>query len=213
MTILNHLSDDTEVDVSSVLVEVNKGRVILMGTVPTQRLKNNILEQSNEISGVISTDNQIEVMNSENHGLLTDAGIEDKAKKLLACNPDIDASKITVNVDSRHITLKGTVNSYYRLHKAKKLVSNIKGVILVKNELAVVTTEKVTDEMIAKNIIEDFNRSHHLVASSILVEVYDGVVTLTGSVKNNEGAKEAFESVARTIGVRKIINNINIALR
>ncbi len=208
----NRLSRDTRIDAADVLIEVNEGVVTLTGTVPSYNTKLAAYEKARETRGTISTNNQLSVVYPSNVAKSSDAEIESNAKNVLLWNPDIDESKIEVSFDSGTVTLKGTVSWYWHWHKAKELVLNLSGVLVMKNELAVVPTERVADELIAKDITDELDRSYNLEASHVLVEVADGVVTLTGTCKNYINEKQAYDVAAQTQGVAQVINNINIVM-
>ncbi len=74
-------------------------------------------------------------------------------------NPSICDSKIQISVDAGIVTIKGTVAWYWQRDKAEELVSDLSGMLGVKNKVAVVPTEKVVDETIAKDIVEELGRS------------------------------------------------------
>jgi len=134
-------------------------------------------------------------------------------KKVLSNNKDIDNSSIEVSYDSGTVRLQGLANNFWQVHKAEELVSALRGVIVVKNELNVVHTKKFADKNIAKVINAHFKRTYMLEGNEVLIEVKDGVVTLTGTVKSEAAKKFAFEAAANISGVVNAINNINVVLR
>jgi osmotically-inducible protein OsmY len=211
--IVNSLSSDIRIDAADVGVKVNEGVVTLTGTVPSYNAKLAAYEKARETRNTISVDNQLSVVYSSNVVKPSDDELESNAKNVLSWNLDIDKSKVEVSSDSGIVKLKGTVNWYSHRHKAEELVSSLIGVFDVKNELAVVPTEMVADELIAKNIMEELGLSSYFEASIVLVEVADGAVTLTGMVRNHAAKNHAYNVAAHTAGVVEIVNNINFLLR
>jgi len=208
--IVNRLRWDTRIDASKILVEVDNRMVRLMGTVPTNEARRTAFEQARNVPGVGIVDNQLVILYPSEVALPTDAEIETRAKSVLNWNSDIDISKVHVEVDSGVVTLKGSVIHYWQRYKAEELVSNLLGVLSVKNELTVVPTEKIVDELIAEDIIAEFERSNLVEADKVAVKVNDGVVTLSGNVYSYAAEKRVYDVAAHTLGVRGVINNVSV---
>ena len=83
--------------------------------------------------------------------LPSDEVLKGNVESVLAWNSDIDAVDITTEVFSGHVTLKGTVDQLWKKLRAEELISNIVGVLDVTNELAIVPTEDIVDETIARD--------------------------------------------------------------
>lgn len=208
--IVNRLFRDIRVDASDVLVKVDDGIVTLMGTVSTYAAKRAAFELAREVRGVRFVDNQLKVVYPETFVMPIDSEIERNAQNILSWNPNIDTSNIKVSIDSGIITLKGTVTRYWEKYKAEDLVSELIGVLAVKNELTVVPTDKIDDKIIAKDIIDELNRSNLLDANKVEVKVAHGVVTLTGTVDSYPAEKCVYDTAVHTSGVVGVINKLNV---
>jgi osmotically-inducible protein OsmY len=157
-------------------------------------------------------DNRLSVVYPQEQGTPSPSAIKQAAETVLASNADIDASKITVELESRVITLKGTVQFFWQLPLAEELVANIIGVNDVKNELTVVPSGDFSDETIAKDIMAELAYSDQINPDQILVEVNAGTVILSGTVKRYTAEREIYEAAIQQPGVRKVINDLMVAL-
>jgi osmotically-inducible protein OsmY len=209
--IVNRLRWDSRVDVSDVLIEVKEGCVTLTGTLPNSRAKIIAFDQTCSIRGVIRVDNKLKVVYPSDFAVPSDEMIKLNAENVLDWNPGICDSKLQISVDAGIVTIKGTVAWYWQRDKAEELVSDLSGVLGVKNEVAVVPTEKVVDETIAKDIVEELERSI-VNPDSVKVKVANGVVTLGGIVSNYADEKRAYNAAANTIGVAKVVNKLSILI-
>ena len=99
----------------------------------------------------------------------------------------------------------------WRTFPLEELISNIIGVVDVIDELAVVPTENISDEVIAARILEELSDSGIVDPGQVLVEVEDGAVILSGMVKNYAVYNEVCNSARHMSGIRSITNNIAVA--
>jgi osmotically-inducible protein OsmY len=210
--LVNRLRWDSRVDASDVLVEVKKGVTALIGSVPTYRAKLAASEEALYTRGVTRVDNHIKVVYVQTPGVASGTTLKAQAESVLAWSADMHGTKIEVSVDDGMVTLKGTVPHYWQKDKAEDLVSDLQGVLVVKNELSVVPTGKIDDEQIARDVTEELERS--LVdPDSINVAVADGVVTFDGTVVGYVEQQRAYNTAARTLGVRNTVNRIKVLLK
>jgi osmotically-inducible protein OsmY len=179
--------------------------------VSTFRKKLAIQLKAKRTRGVTSVENRMEVLYAGEYGNPSDEMIQNTAESILTANPDIDASKILVAVNTGVLTLKGSVTWFWQLHRVEDLVSNIIGVVEVENELAVVPSERISDEIIAHEINQELEQAEHADPGKILVEVKNGSVILSGSVRTYLAEQEAHEAAIQQAGVTQVDNNITIA--
>jgi osmotically-inducible protein OsmY len=102
------------------------------------------------------------------------------------------------------LTLEGTVDSLWKKHRAEVLVSDIAGLNEVMNSNAVVPTEKILDEVIARQVVAAIQRNTHLDVDDIDVRVRNGQVTLSGRVDSYFDRRKAYELALFTAGVVSI---------
>jgi len=209
--ILNRIRRDSRINDAMIKVKVNNGLVVLTGIVSTYKKKLAVQLKANQTHGVLSVDNQIEVHYHREFGNPPDDMIKKTAASILAAASDIDDSKINLVLEAGVLTLRGSVTWYWQLHRVEELVSNIIGVIDVKNELTVVPSEKISDEIIALEITKELEHADHIDPSQILIEVKHGTVILSGTLRTYAAEQEAYDATIQQAGVTKIVNNITIA--
>ena len=209
--ILNRIRRDSRINDAMIKVKVNNGLVVLTGIVSTYKKKLAVQLKANQTHGVLSVDNQIEVHYHREFGNPPDDMIKKTAASILAAASDIDDSKINLVLEAGVLTLRGSVTWYWQLHRVDELVSNIIGVIDVKNELTVVPSEKISDEIIALEITKELEHADHIDPSQILIEVKHGTVILSGTLRTYAAEQEAYDATIQQAGVTKIVKNITIA--
>lgn len=210
--ILMRIRRDTRINDAMIDVKVKNGLVEIAGVVSSYTKKLAVQMKVKQTRGVVSVDNQLDVFYPQIYGIPPPQEIKKTAETILSANPDIDETKIDISIDAGIVTLKGSVKYFWQLHRVEEVISNIIGVVDLKNELAVVPSEKISDEIIAAQIMEELSDSEAVDQSQILVEVEDGAVILSGTVKTYAAENEAFEAVVHKPGVKHLTNNIAIAI-
>ena len=69
-----------------------------------------------------------------------------------------------------------------------------------------------TDEKLRQQVIEELRWDSALKADQVLVQVSDGIVTLTGNVASHAERWHAEQAVAHVAGVVDLINQIDVVL-
>jgi osmotically-inducible protein OsmY len=210
--ILMRIRRDSRISDGNVDVRVTNGLVQLIGSVRSYRKKLALQIKAKKTRGVISVDNRLSVVYPQELGNPSPSAIKQTAETVLVSNADIDVSKITVELESGVIILKGTVQFFWQLPLAEELVANIIGVNDVRNELTVVPSGDFSDETIASDIMAELAYSDQIDPDQILVEVNDGTVILSGTVKRYTAEREIYEAAIQQPGVRKVINDLVVAL-
>jgi osmotically-inducible protein OsmY len=126
-------------------------------------------------------------------------------------DPKVDNAAIAVSADDGRITLRGTVGSLREKREARKAAQRVYGVISVDNQLQVrlLTDAGRLDADIRGDVLQALALDS-LVPTSVDAKVYDGVVTLAGTVDWQYQRDEA-DYVASTIaGAFDVVNEIEI---
>lgn len=199
---------DNQVDASKVIVDVHDGRVTLSGTVPTYSAKLAAESDTLMTKGVVSLQNELEVQPTE--PIASDVFLAERAQDVLSWNPEIKIDNLDVRVIAGIATIKGEVDTLWKKYRAQVLVSDVKGIIDVINEIAVVPTKNILDETIATDIVKAIDRNIHVNVEDVTVRVDHGTVTLSGVVPSVFSKDAAFEAALDTAGVRAIINNLKV---
>jgi len=208
IAVANELRWDSRIDASKVSVEVNDGIILLTGTVPSYGALIAAGTDAWKITGVQGVDNQLTVRLPDVPPIPSDSTIQSNAERTLEWNPDIDAVNIRVFVNEGLITLTGTVPTHWEKTKSEELAGTLAGVISVKNELAVVPTEDVPDEIVAEEIVDALNRSVLVESEKIDVTVNRGIVTLKGTVPTAAVRLAAYRTASHTAGVVSVEDDL-----
>jgi hyperosmotically inducible protein len=120
---------------------------------------------------------------------------------------------VDTSVEDGIVTLTGTVNLYQdkldAANKAKK-ISNVTG---VRNDIAVAgktVPDGELEKRLAKKVAFDRVGYYDNAFNYVALNVKDGVVTLTGDVLFDVPKDSALNIVARTPGVKDVVNEVNV---
>ncbi|MDT8408447.1 MAG: BON domain-containing protein [Wenzhouxiangellaceae bacterium] len=208
--VADELSWDSRVDASGIQVEVSDGIVTLSGSVPSQTDRTAASADAWGVAGVKQVSNLLAVKLPSEPPIPNDSVIRGNAENTLEWNPNIEAGDIGVSVDAGIVKLFGSVPTHWEKTEAETLVEALHGVTLVENELAVVPTREISDELIADDVIRALDRSAMVDVGAIDVTVRDGRVTLNGEVLNAAARMAAFRAASRTSGVISVENNLGV---
>jgi len=201
---------DGRVDASKVNVEVKDGRVTLIGKVPNYSAFHAAEDDAWAIPKVIAVDNLMEVEYKGEVSIPSDEEIKSNIENMLMWNSYINEASIDVSVQDGIVKLEGSVESLWKKIRAEEIAYDMRGVIEVINELAVVPTKDIVDQVIAEDIVEAIERNAFVRADSVDVEVENGKVTLSGEVADWTAYRVAVDIARNTTGVTEINNNLLI---
>jgi osmotically-inducible protein OsmY len=205
--IIDELYWDNSVNAAEVAVTVEDGVVTLEGTVPSYRAKVTATDDAYDVSGVIFVDNRLNVKDPKPPA---DTLIESNITNALSWDFDLDSQKIRVTVNKGDVKLLGTVDAYWKKMVAEADASKVRGVMNIKNEIAIVPTNEREDEQIAKDVEEALRRKWLVNVNDVDVTVEHGNVTLTGDVPTRLARTEADDAAFYTNGVRTVENKLAI---
>ena len=208
--IVDNLLWNDSVDASDVGIEVNNGTVTLNGTVPNYAALVSAISEIWNVDGVIKINNLIQVKYPEKNKVPSDSDIQIRAENILAWNPDLESSNIQLFVENGVVTLKGSVDTFWKKLKAKSVVTDLKGILLVDNQLVVTPSDRTIDQSIAAYIMEVLNRKLDIDTSAITVTVLDGKVVLTGIVPSKHAYQDVYNAAKFTLGVTDVVNSLQI---
>lgn len=141
-----------------------------------------------------------------------DGDIKDNVQKAL--NPYED---ISIDVDEGLVILKGNVANSGDRAEALAKARAVGGVRDVKDEMRVVGVEDtqtvgeyVDDAAVTAKVKAEFLTTRGLDSGAISVDTRDGVVMLTGSVKNANQANMAEKSALEVSGVKRVDNRLAV---
>jgi osmotically-inducible protein OsmY len=211
LDIVDRLSRDSRLNLNSVKIGVKAGFVELSGSVMSFNQRDIVESDVWTVGGVIGVDNRIEVTFPSAFRRPSDESIRESVQKLLSWDPDIFLERIEAFVHEGVIILEGSVDSLWKKRRAEQLAGNTGGVLKVLNKIAVVLTNKMSDEKIGQDIISSLHRNSITDINTISVVVFNGQVTLTGIVPGR-AVFDIAEDVARySHGVTSVENRLRIA--
>jgi len=147
---------------------------------------------------------------------MSDSWITSKTKITLFADDRVKGRQVHVETQNGVVMLRGKVDSAEAKSAAAEVAKGIDGVKNVKNELQVVAPSQRTevtadDNAIAKSVQNKLKADPQL--KSAKVEVNNGVVSLSGEVKNIGASAKASEVARSVAGVRSVKNDLTYATR
>jgi len=208
--VVDQLYWDDRVDASSVQVAVSEGRVILSGTAANYTARQAAELDALSIPGVVRVDNQIQHKYVSATPMPPDDEIRAHIENVLKWNTYVSESDITVEVLSGFVTFKGSVDAFWKKDRIEELALNILGVMEVNNELAVVPTKEIADQVIAESVVSALERNSFIDEKSIEVSVENGQVTLSGNVSDWNVFRTVYDIALYTPGVTAVVNELSM---
>jgi osmotically-inducible protein OsmY len=143
----------------------------------------------------------------------TDGDIQRDLVAELNAEPNLRNDDIAVGVRDGVVTLAGYVDSYADKWRAERVVSKIKGVKAVVNELEVrlPSGSQRNDQEIARAAVNAFQWNVLVPHDRIKVVVEDGWITLRGEVDWYYQKEEAERTVRNITGIKGVSNLITVA--
>lgn len=209
-TIKDQLAWDDRVKITDVEVEVDDGKVILRGKVPTYFSRVAAEEDAWSVIGVTDVQNELKVTHKEEFNLPKDAEIEEALDNMIRLDLRID-SEIIVEVNSGVVTLNGTVNAFWKKNVVEQYVHRIVGVVDVINKIRIVPRANLGDNAIRKDIERALRRNSVTKDSNITVQVEAGQVTLSGVALSNIERNTAEDLANFTSGVTHVQNEMKLS--
>jgi osmotically-inducible protein OsmY len=204
LDVVANLRWDGRVDAADVQVKVDRGRVTLSGTVPNYTARAAAVEETRLTAGVEDVEDDLRVVLKKNVPGGSDEELAEKTKDILYWHSDLEGCDIRVAVAEGVAELQGTVDAHWKVHRAQEIVTGIRGITEVRNNLAVVPSQSVDDEALAKDITAALARNVLVDEDLVEVEVDKGVVTLKGSVASWIEATRVREVASATPGALEV---------
>lgn len=211
LAVVNELRWDVRIDAANVKVTVHEGVATLTGSVPSATARLAAVNTTRFVAGVHAVVDHLVVTLPQVGTIPPDHDIRDRAESALAWNDEVESSGVSVGVDAGTVTLTGNVSTHWEKTRAEQLVAGLSGVIAVRNDLAVVPTGDLEDEVIGEEIMAALERSAAVDAAQVDVTVSLGTVTLAGQVSSAVARQVADDIASRTRGVVAIRDELRIA--
>jgi len=205
---------DPRISPFKLAVSVENGVVALNGQVNNLKAKRVAEQDANNTVGVWLVRNHIKVRPDigphSSPKPDVDAELAKKIRLALLRNPYTHQHEIGVTVNNHLVMLDGTVNSNLAKTKAEDVVSAVRGVAAVTNNLRVMKTWTPKDDWeIKKNIEDELWWSPFVDEDDVAITVTDGTVTLIGVVDSLRERRVATEN-AYEGGAKHVRNELKV---
>jgi osmotically-inducible protein OsmY len=194
------------------------GAVTLSGDVYNQTHKPMAQDTAEALPGVTSVDNRITVVGDQ-PAESSDTWISMKVKAALLYRRNVSGTKTEVYVKDGVVTLKGVAANQAQKDLTTEYAKDIDGVKSVENEIVVsaslqtrgeTTGEKIDDASITAQVKGSLLAHRSTSMLSTKVTTNDGVVTVSGTARN-DAEKALVTKLATDInGVQSVVNNMTI---
>jgi osmotically-inducible protein OsmY len=202
----------------SIKTESRNGVVTLTGTVSELQHKSLAQDTVESLPGVKSVDNQLLVKGGQpkEH---SDAWICTKVKSTLFFHRHVSATGTTVYVKDGIVTLQGEAGSLAQKELTTEYVKDIVNVKEVKNDMTVTATppapdstlgDKMDDASITAQVKASLLAHRSTSAIRTKIETAEGVVTVSGTAKNEAEKSLVTKLISDINGVNSVINNMII---
>jgi osmotically-inducible protein OsmY len=145
--------------------------------------------------------------------MISDSDIQKDVSAELKADPNLRDDDIAIGVRDGIVTLAGFVNSYADKWRGERLVSKVRGVKGIVNELRVKLPAHAqrSDPELARMAVSALESSVLVPHERIQVAVEDGWITLKGEVEWYYQKEEAERAVRNLTGVAGVSNLIAVA--
>lgn len=208
--VVNQLAWDSRVNANDITVTVDDGKVTLSGTVGSYTSSRSAREVAGSVAGVTEVENLLTVQFPSTFVAPSDQDVQTNVESLLRWNFNVNESDIDVKVTDGMVTLEGTVDSFWEKVSAESDAQKATGVVDVTSKLAVVPTEKITDEILGERVMDRIDQNSIVDLDRVDVEVEDGTVRLIGTVSSWYIWNSIYDAVQYTAGVVDIEDNLVI---
>lgn len=198
---------DTRVDETEIGVAVINGVVTMTGVVNSFGKKLAAQEAAHRVSGVMDVANDIKVK-TLGPNVRDDTDIARAVRHALEWDVWVHDQDIQSTVSDGWVTLDGVVESLTERDDAERIIGKLVGVRGVTNKLIV--SPKVTASNVRNLIQEALERRADHEAGRIEISVREGVVTLSGKVRNYGEKRAILGAVSHAPGVNSVTDHLRI---
>lgn len=145
----------------------------------------------------------------------TDLEIQQDVINELKWQPFLKSANIGVAVKNGVVTLSGNVDNYSQKIGAEKAARKVTGVRAIAEDIQIGVSPALekTDVDIAESVVNALKWHAAVPEERIKVKVENGIVTLEGEVEWEYQRSSTQRAVNRLLGVRNVVNLINIKPR
>lgn len=205
--VLQELKWDTRVEETEVGVEVDGGVVTLTGVVSSWAKRTAAQEAAHRVAGVLDVANDLQVR-LPGAGR-TDTDVAQAVRDALEWDVFVPHEQIRSTVSDGAVTLEGEVEHWNQRADAEEAVRKLEGVRLVTNRIQV-RPARVSEPVVRKAIEDALERHIEREARRIQLDIEEGRVTLSGTVRSWAERQAAVGAVRGTPGVQRVEDHLRI---
>ncbi|MGN6326015.1 BON domain-containing protein [Pseudolysinimonas sp.] len=195
-----------DVDAAGIGVAVENGSVTLSGEVDSYMERVAATRAALRVRGVAALADEL-VVNPPASGLMTDSAIAKAIESAFEWSATIPPD-VKAKVHAHHVTLTGHADWDYQRAAARRVVSNIRGVIDVTDLIEL--TPRVSASETSRRIHAALVRNADLDAGDIHVTTAGTTVTLSGVVKSLAERRQAATAAWASPHVTAVTNNLMV---
>jgi osmotically-inducible protein OsmY len=204
--VLAELDWDPEVEAIEFSVTVEDGIVTLKGIVESYAKKLAAERAALRVRGVRAVANDLVV---QERPPISDTELARAVVRTLDTLKRVQGDRIQVSVKDGVVTLRGEVDWHFQRQDIVDAVRSVRGVRGLVTEITV-KQPVLPEEEVRRGIENALIRSAELDAQRIQVEVRDGEVILTGTVRSYAEKQVAEQAAWRARGVTAVTNRIEV---
>ena len=190
---------------TDIVATVNDGVVTLSGFADTYAKKQSALEAVHQIQGVLDVADEVQVRPPGR--AKSDRDLAQAVRAALIWDVYVPEERIRSTVSGGWVTLEGEVDRGQQREDAGNCVERLTGVLGLTNKIEV--KPPVVDAAKIRSAIEDaLARRAQREARRIGVTVFDGVVTLSGTVDSWAEKNSLGQLAGYSPGVRRVVNDV-----
>lgn len=128
-------------------------------------------------------------------------------------DPRVDSSEVSVEVKNGSVVLKGSVPTYFARSAAYESAFRVEGVVEIDNRIKVLFPESYTpptDDEIRHRVRKHLDDSTFFDMTEIMIEVEEGIVTITGTVDEAWKKQYAENSIINEPGIVAVSNHLAV---
>lgn len=197
--IAHELEWDAKVGANEIEVQVERGSVVLLGSVGSWAERLAAQEATQRVDGVREISNRIEVELPRGERR-SDAELAQSVQSALEWDVFIPKAKIRSSTSSGQVILEGQVDVCSQRDDAERAVRNIRGVRRVLNRI-LVTPLLGEDHQVQESLEAALERRD---ARRINLDVHDGKVILSGVVRSWAERQSIVGAAKGTRGIRSV---------
>ncbi|MGE5308913.1 MAG: BON domain-containing protein [Deltaproteobacteria bacterium] len=208
--ILEQLCWDSSVDTKNIKVQEQEGKIRLTGTVPFYINRVSAFRDALNAAHGQPIINDLTVDFPRDVPLPPDEMLEANIRDIVNLLSWVDGEKIKVRVARRLVYLTGQTQFLWQKVRLERTIGDFKGVAGIMNDIEVKPGMDLSDNRIARDLVESLYRINGLDPTNIGVNVINGRVFLEGTVRDSLEMMGVLRTTELTRGVTDVINDLRI---